>query len=66
MYIERVEHLRFENKQDYENKIKELVERFEKADFDYQVIESRYNSDENGYKAEIPYGFWVDNEYYDM
>jgi len=61
MYIERVKHIRFDNKTNYEEEIKRTVAELENWNIDYSIIESRYNSDENGYVAEIPYGFWADD-----
>lgn len=55
MYIARATHIRSENKSEYKKQIKKAIEGLE----DYSIIESRHNSNENGYKAEIVYGFYV-------
>lgn len=61
MYIEKAKHICFEKKTDYEKELKRIVIELENWNMDYNIAESRYNSDKNGYRAEVSYGFWADN-----
>lgn len=63
MYIKKVKHITSDNKTDYEKELRRIVTELENWNMHYDIIESRYNSDENGYKAEISYGFWANRDY---
>lgn len=65
MQVTRVEYVNERTKKDYIKKLNELRKRFQLNGIDYDVIESRYNGRKNGYRAEVPYWFWIEQSYYE-
>ena len=63
--IERVIKITADNKKEYQKKINKEIRELRKRDLNYSIYESRYNSDERGYIAEILYEFEIEESYYE-
>ena len=63
--IERVIKITADNKKEYQKKINKEIKELRKRDLNYSIYESRYNSDEHGYIAEIVYEFEIEESYYE-
>lgn len=53
--FERVEHIYTNSKKEFEELKQKFMKEFEEHDLSFSIIDSDWNSDKNGYRAQVHY-----------